>query len=173
MLIVILLFSLNLMAADRFEIDPVHSSIDFYVKHMVISTVPGEFREFSGVIYYDPNDITQMRAEVTIKTPSIFTDNPKRDKHLKSPDFFDVEKYPTITFVSKRVEKKGDGYVMVGDLTMHGVTKEVEIPFQVNGTIVDWKGNTRLGMEGTLTLNRQDYGVSWSKTLDNGGLVVS
>lgn len=162
-----------LSAAERFEVDLSHSSIDFYVKHMVISTVRGEFRDFSGIIYYDASDITKTAAEITIQTASIFTDNTKRDKHLKSADFFDVEKYPTITFKSKRVEQRDDGYIMIGDLTIRGVTKEVEIPFRVNGTIVDNWGNTRLGMEGALTINRMDYGVSWSKTLDSGGLVVS
>ena len=167
-----LLLAGTALSADRYQIDPVHSSIAFSVRHMVINKVKGNFKEFSGTIYYDENDITQSSVEVTIKTASINTENPKRDAHLRSPDFFDAANYPEITFRSKRIVKEGDHYVAIGDLTMRGVTREIRIPFEITGKVTDPWGNTRFGVEASLTLNRHDYGISWSKTLDNGGLVV-
>ncbi|MDQ7053998.1 MAG: YceI family protein [candidate division KSB1 bacterium] len=160
------------LSADRYQIDPVHSSIAFSVRHMVINKVKGNFKEFTGTILYDEKDISKSSVSVTIQAASIDTDNSKRDDHLRSADFFDVQKYPTITFKSKRIVKEGDGYVAIGDLTMHGVTREVRIPFQILGKVVDPWGNTRIGVEASLILNRHDFGISWSKTLDNGGLVV-
>jgi len=160
------------LAADTFNIDKSHSSIMFAVKHMVVSKVKGEFNEYSGTILYDEADVTKSSVEVTIKTASIDTKDQKRDDHLRSPDFFDAEKHPEITFKSKRVEKAKDGFVAVGDLTMHGVTKEITIPFEITGVINDPWGNTRMGVSAELELNRQDYGVSWSQKLDTGGLVV-
>jgi polyisoprenoid-binding protein YceI len=159
-------------AADTFNIDKTHSSILFAVKHMVISKVKGEFDEYSGSIQYDEADVTKSSVEVTIKTASIDTKDEKRDGHLKSPDFFDAEKYPEITFKSKYIEKSKDGFVAVGDFTMHGVTKEIKIPFEITGVITDPWGNTRMGVSAELTLDRQDYGVSWSQKMDAGGLVV-
>ncbi len=162
------------VAADTFNFDTSHTNVGFAVKHMVISTVKGRFNEFSGVITYDPQDVTKSSVEVTIKTASVDTGNADRDKHLRSADFFDAEKYPEITFKSTRVEKRGSGYVARGPLTMRGVTKEVELPFTVTGVINDPWGNTRLGAEvEPVKVNRQDFGVSWSKALDSGGLVVS
>lgn len=159
-------------AADKFTIDKTHSSIQFSVSHMVISKVKGEFNDYSGTIIYDQADITKSSIDVIIKVASIDTKDEKRDDHLRNPDFFDAESFPEITFKSKRVEKSGDGYVAVGDLTMRGVTKEVSMPFTVAGVITDPWGNTRMGASATLKVNRQDYGVSFSKKLDNGGLLV-
>ncbi len=174
--IVALLFVVSLiggaMAADTYKLDLAHTHIGFAVKHMVISTVRGDFKEFEGTIAYDESDITKSSVEVTIKTASINTGNERRDNHLKSAEFFDVEKYPAITFKSKAIKKTDDGFVAVGDLTIHGVTKEVEVPFQFSGKITDPWGNTRIGAEGALTINRQDFGISWNNKLDNGGLVV-
>lgn len=162
------------VAADTFTFDTSHTTVGFAVKHMVISTVKGRFNDFSGTIMYDPQDVTKSSVEVTIKTASVDTGNADRDKHLRSADFFDAEKYPEITFKSTRVEKRGNGYVAHGPLTMHGVTKEVELPFTVTGVINDPWGNIRLGAEvEPVKVNRQDFGVSWSKALDSGGLVVS
>ncbi len=162
----------QLWAADKYEIDPSHSEIQFSVKHMLLSNVKGNFTDFSGVIMFDEKDLTQSSVDVTIKSASITTDNQKRDDHLRSADFFDAEKFPTLTFKSKKVTKKSDTeFEMTGDFTMHGLTKEVMIPFTYNGQVMAW-GNSRIGAEGSLTVNRQDYGVSWSKKLDNGGLVV-
>ena len=160
------------LALDKYELDVPHTMISFAVKHMVVSTTIGEFAKFSGTITVDEQDPTKSSVEVIIDAASISTNNPDRDKHLRSADFFDVEKYPNITFKSNKVEKKGDGYVLFGDLTMHGVTKKIEFPFTFNGKINDPWGKTRIGFDADLTLNRQDYGVKWNTIMDNGGLVV-
>jgi polyisoprenoid-binding protein YceI len=160
-------------AADKYTVDPTHSSIGFAVRHMVVSKVKGYFNEYTATILYDDKDITKSSAEVTIKTASIDTRDAKRDEHLRTPDFFDAAKYPEITFKSKRIEKSGEGFVAVGDLTMRGVTKEIQLPFTFAGVVTDPWGNTRLGLSASTKLNRQDYGVSWSKSLDSGGLVVA
>jgi polyisoprenoid-binding protein YceI len=159
-------------AADTYKIDRSHTSIQFVVRHLVVTKVKGEFNEFSGTILYDDKDITKSSVEVTINTASIDTKEPKRDDHLRSPDFFDAAKFPQISFKSKRIEKTSDGYAVIGDLTMHGVTKEIRIPFSIAGVVTDPWGNVRLGLSGQTKLNRQDYGVSWSKKMDNGGLVA-
>ncbi|GBC77504.1 Protein YceI [bacterium HR08] len=159
-------------SADEFVIDPVHSSIEFSVRHMMVTNVRGRFREFSGTIFYDEKDITKSSVRVTIKTASIDTGNADRDNHLRSPDFFDAAKYPEITFASTRIEKRGAEYVCIGTLTIRGVSREVAIPFRVLGVVRDQRGNTRLGVEAGLTINRLDYGVSWSRALEGGGLVV-
>lgn len=172
MTIGVMLLAAASYGVDNYQIDPVHSSIDFSVKHLVISNVKGNFTDFSGAIMYDSTDIAKSSAEVTIKSATINTGNPTRDKHLMSPDFFDAVKYPEITFKSSKIEKKGDGFAMTGTLTMHGVSKEIAIPFNILGTIKDPQGKFRMGAEGSLTINRQDYGVSWSKALETGGLVV-
>lgn len=173
MLFLALLFAASTRAADKYAIDPVHSSITFSVKHFVISTVSGKFNDFSGTILYDENDLTAGGAEVILKTASIDTDNKRRDTHLKSADFFDAEKYPEIRFKSTGVQAKDSGSVLVGNLTLRGVTKEVSIPFTITGKITDPLGKTRIGLEGTLSLKRLDYGVAWSKKMDNGSLIVS
>jgi polyisoprenoid-binding protein YceI len=159
-------------AADKFMIDKTHSSIQFSVSHMVISKIKGEFGDYTGSIVYDDKDITKSSFDVTIQVASIDTKDEKRDEHLRKPDFFDASTYPEITFKSKRVEKSGDGFVAIGDLTMRGVTKEISMPFTVAGVITDPWGNTRMGASATLKLNRQDYGISFSQKLDNGGLMV-
>jgi polyisoprenoid-binding protein YceI len=159
-------------AADTFTIDPAHSSIGFVARHMVVTNVRGAFNDFAGTILYDDKDITKSSVEVSIKTATIDTKEPKRDEHLRSPDFFDAAKYPDITFKSKRIEKTADGYVAIGDLTMRGVTKEIKVPFTIAGMVTDPYGNTRMGLSANAELNRQDYGVSWNKKLDTGGLVV-
>jgi len=157
--------------ADDYKIDGRHSKATFKVRHMLISNVDGRFGDVSGTIQFDPNDPSKCSVTATIKTASISTDNPDRDKHLSSPDFFDVAKYPEITFKSKRVEKRGNQWVAIGDLTMKDVTKQVEIPFEIN-TVKD-HGMTRIGAVGSLTINRQDYHVSWNHAIEGGGVVVS
>jgi polyisoprenoid-binding protein YceI len=142
------------------------------VRHFVISKVRGKFNEFTGTITYDENDITKSGMRGTIKATSIDTDNQKRDDHLRSPDFLDVANYPDITFSSKRVEKRQDGLVLIGDLTIRGTTKEVVVPFTITGKIVDPGGKMRIGFEASLRINRQEFGVAYSKTMDSGGLVV-
>lgn len=160
-------------AGDQYIIDKAHTKVGFAVKHMVLSTVRGDFKEYSGKIYFDENDVTKSRVEGTVQVASINTENEKRDRHLLSADFFNAKKYPEIYFKSKRIQKEGKNFVMIADFTMHGVTKEVRVPFKVLGVIQDPMGNKRVGIEAKFKINRKDYGVSWSKTMDNGGLVVS
>ncbi len=159
-------------AADEYKIDPVHSSVRFTVKHMMVSTVPGRFADFSGAIVYDDKDPSKSSVNVTIKSASISTDNAQRDTHLRSADFLDAEKFPEITFQSKSVEKKGDGFVAHGKLTIRGVPKDVDLPFTLTGPLTTPRGKM-MGADAGLTVNRQDYGVSWSRALDGGGVVVS
>jgi polyisoprenoid-binding protein YceI len=157
---------------QQFNIDKAHSHIEFEVSHMVISEVNGEFHDYEVNLMFDANDVTNSSVETRIKVASIDTDQEKRDNHLRSSDFFDAETHPEIVFKSKKIEKSSDEYIAHGDLTIRGVTKEVALPFKVKGPIKDSYGNTRIGVEASLTINRQDYGVSWSKTLDGGGLVA-
>lgn len=168
-----LLLAGNVWAADKYIFDKSHTRIGFAVKHMLITTVRGHFSEFDGTIMHDPENIENSSIDVAIKTASINTDNERRDNHLRSDDFFNAEQYPEITFKSKKISKTENGYLAVGDLTIRDVTKEVELPFQITGTIKDQRGNTRMGVEAELTIKRMDYGVKWSNTLDNGSLVVS
>ena len=171
--IVIILFLVNAAwGADKFVIDPVHTNIGFSVRHMVINSVKGKFTDFSGAIIYDATDITKSSVSVTIKTAGIDTGNERRDNDLRSPNYLDVAKYPEISFQSSRIEKRGDGYVAIGTLTMHGVSKEIALPFTIGGTIKDPGGHMRMGVEAGLTLDRRDYGMTIGKTLDSGGLVV-
>ena len=149
-------FAAGARAADTYKIDPVHSSVGFSVRHMVISNVKGKFQEFAG----------------TIQTKSVDTGVAQRDQDLRSANFFDVEKFPTITFKSKRVEKKGEEFVLVGDFTMHGVTKELSLPVKLSGPVKDPWGNSRIGLETRTKLSRKEYGMTYNKALEAGGLVV-
>jgi polyisoprenoid-binding protein YceI len=159
--------------AGIYGIDPAHTTIGFSVRHLVINNVPGRFREFEGTIQYDPQNITKSSVTFAAKATSIDTGIEQRDNHLRSADFFDVANHPEISFKSTRVEKKGkDDFIAYGDFTLRGVTKQVALPFKMYGAIKDPWGKMRLGVEAGLTINRQDYGVSWSQKLDNGGLVV-
>lgn len=145
--------------AQTWSFDRSHSSVAFAVKHLLVSTTRGEFDSFTVELTGDAAKPTTLAAKVSIPVASIDTRNDKRDEHLRAPDFFDAAKYPTIEFVSTKVVKKGKQLVMTGNLTMHGVTKAIEIPFTVSGPVVDpWK-NTRVGLEGTLTIARKDFGV--------------
>ena len=160
--------------AATWELDPAHSTIGFAIRHMMISTVRGQFRTFTGKATGDPRTPDKAAIEASIDAASIDTANEKRDGHLKSPDFFDVAKFPTITFKSKTITAAGAGKAKVtGDLTMHGVTKEVvlevEGPTQV---IKDPMGNTRAGAHATAKINRKDFGIAYNKALDGGGLMV-
>jgi polyisoprenoid-binding protein YceI len=159
-------------AQDVYRIDPNQSTIGFSVKHMLINTVHGKFTDYSGTILLNENDLTKSSANLKINTASINTEVAPRDKDLRSPNFLDVAKYPEIIFTSHRVEKNANGYVLVGELAMRGVSKEVTIPFKYNGKVKDLLGNTRIGFEGGLTINRQEWGISYSRVLDSGGLVA-
>lgn len=166
------LFAGIAFGADKYAIDIDHTSIGFSIKHLMISTVKGKFNEVSGTILYDEKDITKSSVSISIKTESIDTDNKKRDDHLRSADFFDAAKYPEITFKSNKIQKKGKGWVAVGTFTMHGVSKEVSIPFKITGKAKDPWGMMRLGVDAGLTINRQDYGVAYNKVLEGGGVMV-
>jgi polyisoprenoid-binding protein YceI len=160
-------------ALDTYKVDPAHSSIGFSVDHMVINTVHGRFRQFDGTITVDPDNGNAIRqAAATIQSTSIDTDIEKRDNHLRSPDFFDAEKFPTIAFESTSVKADGGTQTLVGKFTMHGVTKEISLPVKIKGPIKDPMGSTRLGLEVSTTLDRKDYGLTWNKTLDTGGLML-
>jgi polyisoprenoid-binding protein YceI len=161
--------------AATWTFDPAHSVVSFAVKHMMISTVRGTFNTFEGKVVYDENKPDTFSAEATADAASVDTRIDKRDAHLKSADFFDVEKYPKLTFKSKHVEKIGDGhYTMTGDLTIRDVTKEVTFDVTgFSGTIKDPQGHTRTAATATATINREDFGLHWNKTLESGGVLVS
>ena len=158
---------------NTWQIDPAHSAIGFVVRHMMVTNVRGSFGKVAGSVEYDGKDVSSVVADVTVDTTSITTNNEKRDAHLKSPDFFDVATYPTLTFKSKRVQKVSAGkFQLIGDLTMHGVTKEVTLDVEGPSQAIVAQGATRVGASATTTLNRQDYGVKWSRNIDGGGVVV-
>ena len=161
-------------AESTWEIDPAHSSVQFSVRHMMVSNVRGEFRKVSGTVQGDETDPTQAKVEATIDTTSIDTRNEKRDGHLKSADFLDTEKFPTMTFKSKKIEKTDDHrYRVTGDLTLHGVTREVTLDVEgPSAAVKDPMGNVRVGATATAKINRQDFGITWSKSLDGGGVMV-
>ncbi|MCM0080285.1 YceI family protein [Geomonas sp. Red32] len=160
--------------ASNWSIDPDHTTIGFKVKHMMVSTVNGNFLKHTGTVTINDKDITKSRVEISIDTASINTNVAKRDEHLRSADFFDVAKYPAMTFVSKTVAKAGKGKLKVtGDLTLHGVTKEVVLT--VDGPTRESKdpwGNLRRGATATTRINRQDFGLVWNKTLETGGVLI-
>lgn len=169
--LVLLLIGASAQAAE-WKIDVPHSSMGFQVSHLVIAEVTGKFEKFSGTLEFDGQNLENGSVTMEIDVSSINTASEKRDGHLKSPDFFDAAKYPTITFVSKKVIKGEDNeFKVVGDLTMRGVTKEVTFDCVFKGT-VEFMGITKAVFSAQTVVNRQDYGVSWSKTLDNGGLVA-
>ncbi len=145
--------------ADEYKIDPVHSNVGFAVRHLAVSTVHGRFNDFSGSILFDDKDPSKSSVDVVIKTTSINTDNSNRDNDLRSPNFLDTTKFPELTFRSKSVEKKGDAYVAHGTLTIHGVSKDVDLPFSLTGPVGTQRGKA-LGAEASLPINRQDYGIA-------------
>jgi polyisoprenoid-binding protein YceI len=158
---------------STWEIDPAHSSIQFGVRHLMISTVKGKFPKFTATAVADEKEPTRAIVEASIDTASIDTGEAKRDEHLRSPDFFDVAKYPTITFKSTKVEPAGDHhYKLHGDLTMHGVTKPVVLDVEATQQVKGMRGETRAGARATTKVNRKDFGINWSKTMDGGGVVV-
>jgi polyisoprenoid-binding protein YceI len=157
-------------ASEIYNIDPVHSTIGFGVTHMLINTVHGKFNEFTGTVVVDGKAIQEAKG--TVQTKTIDTGVSGRDKDLRSANFFDVEKYPTITFQTKKTEQKGGNTVLVGDFTMNGVTKEISLPVKLSGPIKDPFGNTRIGLQAKTKLSRKDYGLTYNKTLETGGLVV-
>jgi polyisoprenoid-binding protein YceI len=161
-------------ASTTWQIDPAHTAAQFAVKHLMISTVRGEFKGVTGTVIWDDKDVTKSTVDVTIDAKTVNTGEEKRDQHLKSPDFFDVEKFSTITFKSKKVEADGAGKLKItGDLTIHGVTKEAVLDVEgPTAPVTDpWK-NTRVAASATTKVNRQDFGVKWNANMDGGGVVV-
>ncbi|HYV17774.1 MAG TPA: YceI family protein [Verrucomicrobiae bacterium] len=159
--------------ADAYSIDPSHSNMGFTIRHF-FSRVPGHFTKFEGTISYDTQDVTKSTVNVSIDTASINTEEPKRDAHLKSADFFDAEKFPKITFVSNKVTAVSPNKLKVdGTLTIRGVAKPVSLDVDILGTGPDGWGGVRSGFEAKTKINRMDYGVSWNKAIEGGGTVLS
>ena len=158
--------------AAVYQIDPVHSNIGFAVKHLMVSTTRGKFADYNGQIEFDPKSASVFKAEVTIQANSIDTDNADRDNHLKSADFLDTANHPAINFRSKKLIEKDGGYEILGDLSIHGITKEIAMPVTISGPIQSPSGKEVIGISGETTINRQDFGVSWNKVMDKGGLMV-
>ena len=161
-------------ATSTWQIDPAHSSAQFAVKHLAISTVRGAFTSVKGSVQFDDKDITKSSVDVTIDVNSVDTREPNRDKDLRSDHFFDAEHFPTITFKSKRVEQVAPGKLkIIGDLTIHGITKEVALDVEgPTAPVKDPWGNQPIAINATTKINRQDFGVKWNQTMDNGGVVV-
>jgi polyisoprenoid-binding protein YceI len=155
-----------------YKIDPAHSIIGFSIRHLEINWVEGRFKDFTGIIHFDPNDVTKSSVDFTAKVDSIDTGIEPRNGHLKSPDFFDAAKYPELIFKSTGVNKGNDGYVLHGDLALKGVTKPVAIPFTLTNPIKDPFGNMRVGIEGHTKIDRRDYGITWGHALPGGGFDV-
>ncbi len=160
-------------SARTYKIDPAHSAVSFRVAHMVISRVNGRFDIFEGTVDYEKGNPKSWKTSAVIDASSIDTDNKKRDGHLRSADFFDVEKFPKIVFKSTKVTKvKGKKAKLHGEFTLHGVTKKIVMDVTIAGEITDSRGNRRVGAVATTTIDRRDYGLTWSKTLEAGGLMV-
>ena len=159
---------------QKYQIDTPHAFVNFTISHFVTGKARGSFKDVSGNILFDEKDVTKSLVEVVIKTASINTNHEGRDTHLRSADFFDVVKYPEMTFKSKRIEKKGDGFVAVGDMTLHGVTKEIAMPFTFTSPSKDPlpAGDKRILVEANLKIDRRDFGLTWSRVMEGGGLFV-
>jgi polyisoprenoid-binding protein YceI len=158
---------------NMWSVDVAHSSFGFVVKHLVISKVRGQFKQFDGSVHFDEKNITGGSAEFTVQMTSVDTENKDRDNHLRSADFFDVETFPTMSFKSKSVSGNTEGFKIVGDLTIKDITKEVTFDCDYYGTVIDPWGNTKSGFSATTKINRQDFNITWSKVIEAGGLVVS
>jgi polyisoprenoid-binding protein YceI len=160
------------MATQSWQVDAAHSEVHFNVKHMVIAKVRGRFARWNAKLQLDTANLPASSVEVEIEAASIDTGVGDRDAHLRSPDFLDVQKYPELTFRSKRIEKAGDGYRVVGDLSLHGVTREVVLDAEFSGTGKDPWGNVRAGFSAKAALDRRDFGLTWNKAVEAGGVLV-
>lgn len=160
------------MALANYTIDTVHSSVGFAVRHMVVAKTRGVFTKFSGTFAFDADDLSKSQVEVTIDAASIDTREAQRDAHLKSADFLDVEKHPEITFKSKRVERSDGDLRVIGDLTIHGVTREAALDVEHHGAGKDPWGNEKIGFSAKTTINRKDFGLTWNAALETGGVLV-
>ncbi len=158
--------------ATEYQVDPAHTTVQFAVRHMMVNTVRGQFQKVAGVAKIDDKDLTKSSLDVTIDVDSIDTRDAKRDGHLKSPDFFDAAKNPKITFKSTKIEKSGDKYQVIGDLTMHGVTHPVTLTVDTFTSPVKNWGMLVRGVSATAKINRKDWGLAWNKVLESGGVLV-
>ena len=159
--------------AGDYRMDAAHSVIGFAILHNELTLVRGRFKDFSGTIKYDDKDVTKSSVEFTAKVTSIDTGVEGRDRHLRTADFFEVEKFPEMTFKSTRVERKGKSHILHGDLTIKGVTKPVALPFILTGAIKDGRGNTRIGIAAQTKIDRRDFGITWGHALAGGGFDVA
>jgi len=155
-----------------YDIDPTHSRVGFAAKHAMITTVRGQFTDYTADVFLDEENPVNSRVRLEIKAASVESGNADRDKHLRSGDFFDIEAHPTLVFESTKVEKDGDLYTLIGDLTINGVTNPVSVDWELTGTTTDPWGNFRAGFEGKATVNRRDWGLQWNVGLDKGGVLV-
>lgn len=155
-----------------YDLDPAHGIIGFGVKHLEINIVEGRFKDFEGSVVYDDKLISRSSVEFTAKIDSVDTGVQARDDHLKSADFFDVAKFPLMSFRSTKVEKNGRDFILSGDLTIKGITRTIRFPFKITGAIKDPWGGTRFGIKAETTINRRDFGINFGNTLANGGLDV-
>lgn len=168
-----LLSTWSFAATDTWTIDGAHSTVGFKIRHMMVSNVTGTFGTVEGTFTADEKDVTKLTTEATIDAKSVNTNNAKRDEHLRASDFFETEKFPTITFKSTKVVKAGKAFKIVGNLTMKGVTKEVTLNVdEFTKPIVDMQKNWRRGLNATTKINRKDFNVAWNKTLDAGGVAL-
>ncbi len=173
----ILLFIFAAAAVSAFgatyQIDSAHSKAGFAVKHMMVSTVRGDFSNVKGTVDFDAANPDAGKIDITIDAASINTGQPKRDEHLRSADFFDVSKYPSLTFVSNRISRDSSGiYTVDGTLTMHGVAKPVTLRIEASPEMKDSRGGGRIGATATTKLNRKDWGLTWNRALEAGGVTV-
>jgi len=172
LLALVTLFSLSALAADTYSIDAVHSEVSFQIRHLV-SKVRGRFNDFQGTIRLDAETPENSSLEVQIDVASVDTKNERRDNHLRSADFFDVENHPLITFKSTNVVKTGENtFDVTGTLNMHGVSKEVTLPVVFLGTMMGSRGIVRAGFEVELTINRKDYAIEYNRILESGGVLL-
>jgi len=157
----------------KWVLDPMHSEVQFKVKHLVISTVTGSFKKFEGTMETENDDFTGANINISLDVNSIDTNQDQRDGHLKGADFFDAEQYPSITFKSTSFEKDGDDYVLKGDLTIKGITKPVTLTAEHGGSATDFYGNTKAGFDVVGKINRKDFGLTWDGITEAGSVVVS
>ncbi len=162
----------SLIRAGGYDLDTAHGLIGFSVRHLEINWVEGHFKDFKGTVNYNDKDVTKSTVEFSAKTTSIDTGITPRDNHLRSPDFFEVEKYPELKFVSTKIVKKGKTLMLFGNFTLKGVTKEISFPFTVTGGIKDPWGNERFGIEAHTQINRRDYGINYGESMEIGGLDI-
>lgn len=165
--------SFETIPTGDYRVDAAHSVIGFSIRHFEISFVRGRFKDFTSTIHFDAGDLTKSTVQFTAKVESVDTGVAGRDNHLRTADFFDVAQFPEMTFKSTKVEKKGNGYVMHGDFTMKGVTKQISFPFNLTGALKDNRGNVRFGVAAETKVNRRDYGINWGAKMANGGLNVA